>query len=178
MTPEKQQDLVRKSAEYQAALATESHLRLIDEHKAAFRWIVASLFALNGGAILSILSRSGTSLVYAMPSFGAFFAGIVTTFVCVVFAQISDKMMIGQMHRSGLYWTSVSVIGERDPESETQISRGVKSSELVGKFSRFLAIFAMIFFLLGALSLAVIQQKIKIEQLQTQLKAIDVLEGE
>lgn len=159
---------VQSLAEFETASAIESRSKLIDEHNAAFRWMVASLFALNGGAIFSMLSGDRFGLAPATPAFWMFFGGIVSTFMTVILAQISDRLMIAQMHQWGLYWTMVRDTGTRDPQTEIEIKERIKRAEVLGRRSRYLAIFAMIWFMTGAFGAAVLKQKSEIERLKTE----------
>ena len=161
-------------ADFEAEAAVESRSKLIDQHHSAFRWIIASLFALNGGAILSIFGKGELGIGSTYLAFWVFFGGIVATFLTVVTAQISDRLMIARMHGWGLYWKVVGVTGIRDEEQESQIKAGISSAEKWGRFARLLALFAMIWFVLGVLTAAVSKQKSEIERLQTRLDQLEV----
>jgi hypothetical protein len=165
-------DAVRKLAEFEASAAVESRAKLIDEHNAAFRWMIASLFALNGGAILSLFGSGNIGLQATLPAFWIFFGGIIATFVAVLFAQLSDRSMIARMHSWGLYWSTVGVLVERDEEQENSIKASIKQAERLGRWSRVQAIFAMVFFVLGVLSAVVLQQKAEIARLETKLDSM------
>lgn len=162
-------DAARKLAEFEASSAVETRSKLIDEHHSAFRWIIASLFALNGGAILSIFGRERFGLETVFPVFWIFFGGIISTFLTVVVSQMSDRLMIARMHQWGLYWTSVQVTAARDTQHEDQIKRGIATAEKWGRGSRYLAIFAMVWFALGALSTVVLRQKTEVAKIESEM---------
>ena len=175
MTPdETRSDAIEALADFEAAAAVESRSKLIDEHHSAFRWIIASLFALNGGAILTIFGKEELGIGSTFLAFWVFFGGIVATFLTVITAQISDRLMIARMHGWGLYWTVVRVTGVRDEEQESQIKAGISSAERWGRFARLLAVFAMIWFVFGVLTAAVSKQKFEIERLQAKLDQLEV----
>ena len=166
-------EAVRSLAEFEASSAVESRSKLIDEHHSAFRWMVASLFALNGGAILSIFGRDEFGLEPIFPALWIFFGGIVSTFLTVIVAQMSDRLMIARMHQWGLYWTTVRATGNRDVENEGQIRQGIVAAEKWGRRSRYLAIFAMVWFILGVLGSAVLKQQSEVERLGEKLGGVD-----
>ena len=175
MTSDKSKmDAIKTLADFEAAAAVESRSKLIDEHHSAFRWIIASLFALNGGAILSIFGKMGFGADPTFLAFWVFFGGIISTFLTVVTAQISDRLMIARMHGWGLYWKIVGATGVRNEEQESEIKAGISMAEKWGRFARLLAVFSMIWFVLGVVTVAVSKQKSEIERLQAKFDQLEV----
>ena len=166
---DKELDAMRRLAAFEVTAAEESRAKLIDEHSAAFRWMIASLFALNGGAVLTIFGSENLGVQPTLPAFWVFFAGIVATFIAVLFGQLSDRGMIAQMHKWGLYWTTVGSFNERDETQENSIKQHIQNAERWGRWARIQAIFAMIFFVLGVLTAVVLQQKSEIARLESAL---------
>ena len=164
---------VKRLAEFEVSAAVESRGKLIDEHHSAFRWVVASLFALNGGAILSILNKDELGIITILPAFWVFFAGILSTFFTVILAQISDRMMIARLHQWGLYWTSVGSTGVRDEAREVSIEDGISKAESWGQKARIFAAFAMIWFVFGVLTSIVLDQKSRIAEIEAELKSVE-----
>jgi hypothetical protein len=186
---DKRLDAMRRLAAFEVTAAEESRAKLIDEHSAAFRWMIASLFALNGGAVLTIFGSEKLGVQPTLPAFWVFFAGIVATFLAVLFGQLSDRAMIAQMHKWGLYWTTVGALDERDDSQESSIKKHIQNAEGWGRWARIQAIFAMIFFVLGVLTAVVLQQESEIARLESAMDqseadaarisaAIDELESE
>lgn len=171
MKPEalEQQQIVKRLAAFEITASIESRSKMIDEHGSAFRWMVASLFALNGGSILSIFGSDGFGAPYLFLSFWVFFAGIIFTFATVIMAQISDRKMIAQLHSWGLYWTRVSCTGVTDLQHEKEIKDKISDAENFGRQARVLGFFAMMAFVVGVLTAAVFQQKFELEKLQIEV---------
>jgi hypothetical protein len=164
-------DLIREIARYEVQAATEARSKLTDEHSAAFRWMIASLFALNGGAILAIMGSDRFGLNPNLPAFWVFFAGIVATFLAVIFSQVSDRGMIAHKHSWGLYWITVEFAGERDEALETKLKASEKLARRMAFAGRLQAIFAMLFFVLGAITAVVMEQKQEIDRLEARIHA-------
>lgn len=162
-------EATRGLAEFEATSAVESRAKLIDEHNSAFRWMVASLFALNGGAILSLFGNERFGLDATYPAFWTFFGGIVSTFLTVIVAQISDRLMIARMHEWGLYWSQVKITGARVVEAEEDIKSGIARAENWGRRSRQLAIFAMVWFVLGVISSIVVDQESALSKIESEM---------
>ena len=138
-------------AQYEANSAKDVRLKTIDEHNAAFRWLVGSLFALNGGAAIALFSKreiTGSVLIYAE---SAFLVGIVLCFVTAILGQLSDRRMIIKSHEWGLYWTTVSVTNERVEHQEEGIRAGILEAEQIGRRGRLAGIFSMGCFLVGCI---------------------------
>jgi hypothetical protein len=168
-------DAVRNLARFEASAAVESRSKLIDEHNAAFRWIVASLFALNGGAILSIFGKGGIGINSSLAAFWVFLAGIIAIFLTVIFAQISDRLMIAQLHRWGLYWTTVCITGARDENDEKQIKGEIANAESYGLTSRRFAFVAMLLFILGVLTTIALEQRADVDQIEARIDRLHLV---
>lgn len=46
---------VRSIARLELSAASDLRNRLMDEHAASFRWLIATLFAANGGALIALV---------------------------------------------------------------------------------------------------------------------------
>lgn len=160
-------EVSRRLAEFEAAAATELRSKLIDEQSSAFRWIVASLFALNGGAILALVGKAEFGLSPNLSAFWAFFIGILSTFLSVILAQISDRLRIEILFRSGQYWTKVAVAGVGDDVEENAIKKILARADRLGQRSRLIALFAMGFFVLGVLNAFVLKQGEAVAKLES-----------
>jgi hypothetical protein len=142
---------IRRLAEYEAAAAAEIRSKSMDEHNAAFRWLIASLFALNGGAILALLGSdhlTGAAILRSAPSF---FLGVILTFAMVMLAQLSDRKMIQHIHSWGLYWSTVTASLLRDENQENQIKSAIEMAELTGRKARVCGLLSMACFVVGCI---------------------------
>jgi len=157
---------MRRLAVFEASSAEQTKGKLIDDHSAAFRWMIASLFALNGGAILAIFGKGDIIDQPNFASFWIFFGGVVNTFLAAFFGQLSDRAMIAEMHRWGLYWTNVGSIDERDEVNEAAIKQSINRAERSGRVGRIHTIFAMIFFVFGVLTAVVLEQEAELVKLE------------
>jgi len=171
------EDITREIAGYETQVAIEARSKLKDEYSAAFRWMVASLFALNGGAILSIISSDSFGLHPNLSAFWVFFGGIVTTFLAVIFSQWSDRVMMAHKHRWGRYWITVSVAGERDEGVEAELKASERVADRVALAGRWQAVLAMLFFVSGVLTAVVSRQEQEIARLEAHIEAQEVNNG-
>lgn len=163
----------RRLAEFELAAATELRSKLIDEQGSSFRWIVASLFALNGGAILALVGKGEFELTANLSAFWTFFAGIISTFLSVILAQISDRLKIEILFRSGQFWTKVAVAGVGDDVEENAIKKVLARADRLGHRSRLIALFAMGFFALGVLNAFVLNQGEAVTNLESSTEKLN-----
>ena len=140
---------VRSAAEFECAAAAESRSKTIDEHNAAFRWLLASLFGLNGAVMAALISSdrlSASELTRAAPWF---LAGIIFTFGMAIFGQLSDRRFISLTHRWGLYWSEVKVTCSQDPSREESIKWNMEAAERLGRRGRVCGLISMLMFVVG-----------------------------
>jgi hypothetical protein len=145
------QNAKRALCEFEAKSACDVKLKTIDEHNAAFRWLLGSLFALNGGAAISLMGSKIVTVQVIFEAEKAFLSGVLSCFVMAILGQISDRKMIAKMHAWGLYWTKVSVTLEQDPEEEVQIRNAIAEAERTGRHARMAGIVSMASFLVGCI---------------------------
>lgn len=155
MSPEVSNSVLRQLAKFEVASATESRLKLIEEHGAAFRWLVASLFAVNGAGILALISNEGIDPSSVRAALFLFFLGLVAAFGTAFVAQQSDRKMISQIHRWGLHWAVVEVTCALDPTGEAEIKEGIAAAEATGRKARLIGWLSMVAFFSGAIVAAV-----------------------
>ena len=151
VTTDQKLDALKRLADFEAAAASESRAKTIDEHNAAFRWLIASLFALNGGAIIAIFGSGKLPSSVISHSVPSFLFGIFLTFAMVIFGQISDREMIKQMHSWGLYWSSVKATGKQNTSCEDEIKQKIGIAEQFGRRGRICGLFSMLSFVVGCI---------------------------
>ena len=78
-----------KFIEYQVQFAIEMRQTATEEFAASSRWLSASLFALNGGAIITLASIQNYPRDYLRESGFIFLIGVSLCFLMVIFGQIS-----------------------------------------------------------------------------------------
>ncbi|WP_148309025.1 hypothetical protein [Sphingopyxis fribergensis] len=107
---------------------TESRTLLFDEHSHAFRWLTASLLAINAGAAVAALNTEFLSAHSKIVS-GAFFGvGILVALLIGVLSQQQKRKLLPIVQRQIGYWMTVADDGERSEELEAAIAAEVKSA--------------------------------------------------
>lgn len=140
-----------------AALEEIDNLKVIrstawDEHTHSFRWLMASLLAVNGGACLSIFDKPGISYALRLLACGSFTIGIVAALLVAVFGQRSIQKSLGPLQRQIGYWMTVASDGLRDEKVEADLAKELEDSAKTGLASRIAGWVSAIGFVLGVIS--------------------------
>ena len=142
---------LKAMADFESRVAFDSRSKAIDEHNAAFRWLLASLFALNGGAAIALFGKDKLFGAIFVEAAGVFLIGVICCFLMAILGQISDRKMIAMLHAWGLYWIGVSASGVRLEGEELRIRAGIEVAEQAGRNARVAGIFSMSSFVAGCL---------------------------
>jgi hypothetical protein len=111
----------KKFGEKQHAAVTSSQNRLLEEHSAAFRWLMASLLAINSAGLLVLKDGLGSMSVWKALAGVSFYAGIVSAFAIAWFAQQVVRASLPLYSKQIAFWATVHVTGEFDPETHAQV---------------------------------------------------------
>ncbi|MFW2351476.1 hypothetical protein [Qipengyuania sp.] len=114
----------------------ESRRTVIDEHSHSFRWLTASLLALNGGAALAVLSNEtleGSTKFYAGL---CFLAGIAFALLVAVAGQRINRRAIPKLNDQLGYWLAVSHDGMRVAAREDELNAEMKGAMKLGVISQ------------------------------------------
>jgi hypothetical protein len=119
---------VRSIARFELSTILDARNRLMDEHAASFRWLTASLFAANGGALVALV---GSEIVppYAKLWAGFWFAGgVLFSLLTAWFNQRLVQKMIQPMVNLISFWGCVAHGMEFDDEKHGELITAVRSS--------------------------------------------------
>ena len=136
----------RALAEFEIRSAELTRQRLQEQHDAGSRWLIASLFAINGGAIVAILSSEKFDHIELILPLTGYLIGLIASFVMAVALQISDRKMVAAMHGWGQVWTLFLVKCELDQEQELKAKEKITDAEKIGRFGRMTGLISMSLF--------------------------------
>lgn len=120
--PLKGADAVRRIAQHELENATESRRTLIEEHSAAFRWLLASLLAVNGGGVLVLKDLLRFSLANAVIAASFFLGGIMFALLTGWFSQRANRAMIQPLSEMIAFWITCAETNEFDEGTFKQVS--------------------------------------------------------
>ncbi len=127
MTEPAQMDVVRRLAAFELERTSDSRRALIEEHSAAFRWLIASLLAVNGGAVLStkelIINGNDTALFAA----GSFVMGVLSALLAGWLSQKANRSLLKPLAESSSFWIEVIETGDLN---ERRLSKILEDTEI------------------------------------------------
>ena len=99
-------------ADRELAKFEASRGRLMEEHSAAFRWLMASLLALNGAGLLALKDVITTHRWEVIVAGLCFYLGCGCALMVAVFGQRASQAGIEFLSYLIAFWTTVRVTGE------------------------------------------------------------------
>jgi alpha-beta hydrolase superfamily lysophospholipase len=138
-----EKDFPRELAEAKLRRTTEARQRLVDEHSASFRWLMASLLAVNGGGLVTMASLADkvaneTALI---ASAGAFWLGILAALGVASLGQTINRKAANVLSDIELFWTVVAIYGNLDQEKAQELDdRYVSVSSRSAKWCGYVAV--------------------------------------
>jgi hypothetical protein len=119
---------VRSIARFELSTILDGRNRLMDEHAASFRWLTASLFAANGGALIALVGSDDIP-AYARVWAGSWFTiGILFSLLTAWFNQRLVGRMIDPMTNLIAFWGGIAHGLEFDEERHSELITAVKNS--------------------------------------------------
>ncbi len=131
MTEQEQQEhlaMMRRAAEMEIAATSEGRRALIDEHSAAFRWLVASLLAVNGGAAIATLSADGVPALAKLVACSSYYVGVVFALLTAWHSQRTVRAMLQPMGKMTGYWIGVAQSGVHYEIAKQEIDREIAAA--------------------------------------------------
>ena len=135
--------------------AVDGRRQLIDEHTASFRWLMASLLALNGAGLLSLKDIKLSNSTFTLIAGSAFFLGIALAMLIARLGQKANQQMLDPMSRLALYWRNVAATGEIDEETQTDLDQRVSKAIKGAKWPAAAGFASFTFFATGLVAIAI-----------------------
>lgn len=124
--------LWQRTAEAELAAATHSRNALLEAHQDAYKWLVASLLAINGAGLLAVFNAAGLHDVGKIAAAAFFYLGIISSLLSSYLGQRANRLMIEPLSELMGYWITVAHDGDHVPERweaiNAKIQRAVRRS--------------------------------------------------
>jgi hypothetical protein len=138
VTPE----AAKRIAEIQLESTVATKNSLLDEHSASFRWLMASLLAINGTGLISMKDVMGSGGIWTVSAIGSFYIGLCAALSVAWLSQRSVQAMIAPLSDLVAHWTMAAATGGFSVESHRQIvarfdeaQRSMKKPRIAGFIS-------------------------------------------
>ena len=103
-----------------------------EEHTHSFRWLMASLLAINAAACWAVAGMEEIGVISRLWSCGIFASGILAALLVAVFGQQSVRSSLLPLQKQIGYWMTVAEDGERSESVEEDLNRELKRSARIG----------------------------------------------
>ena len=134
----------RALAEFEVRSAEQARQRLQEQHDSAGRWLLASLFSINAGAIVALIGADRFKDINLVWPLVSYFVGVLFSFAMAVAIQLSDRKMVVAVHSWGQVWTTFVTTGELVKASEEDAKAKIMEAEMVGRRGRVFGLFSMV----------------------------------
>ena len=124
---------------------------LWSEHTHLFRWLTASLLAINGGAAIALLNAESLTGNTQLVSGGLFTMGILAALLIGVFGQRATQNTLPKLQKLAGYWLAVSSDGIREETLENDLIADLNRVGFAGHASRIAGWISAILFACGVL---------------------------
>ena len=152
-------DDIRRLAEVNLNVILSLQNRLLDENSSAFRWILASLLTINGGAAIGSISTEFVTIQGKFCGGVAFSSGIFFALMLAYVTTFSVKATTQPLVALIDLWTTAAITGEVDPSDLEAKQAEVRSS--VKPWSLISHLFGWLSFFSFAIGLAIIGTELK-----------------
>ncbi|HEY5721288.1 MAG TPA: hypothetical protein VIT45_03110 [Allosphingosinicella sp.] len=123
---EQDPQLWKRAAEAELAAASHSRNTLIEAHQDAYKWLLASLLAINGTGMLAIVNSSALSITAKIVAAVFFYAGIIASLLSSYLSQRASRALIVPFSELMAYWITVAHDGVHVPEMLNEIDLKVQ----------------------------------------------------
>lgn len=149
MSAAAEKKVVKANAEGQLESLVEYRRVLHEQHAHAFRWLSASILAINAGAAVSVLNVSQLQASTKIEAGVFFCVGIILALSMAFVAQVGIGATLQPLHRQMSYWKNVSTIGARDHEEEVRLAPGLNVANKFNAFGQVIGFLAVVSFVVG-----------------------------
>ena len=149
-----QVDAWKRLAELELAKLDATRLRVVEEHSAAFRWLMASLLALNGAGLIAVKDMLHTNSHWlALGCAASFYVGCACALYVAVLGQRASQNGLTYLSKAIAFWTAVHMTGDYNVEGQEIMMGDVTSLEKASKRAPRVGRMSFAFFSLGLLGL-------------------------
>jgi hypothetical protein len=136
---------------------TEGRRMLIDEHSSSFKWLMASLLAINAGGMATLSSVDVERPVhfFLFLAGGAFWFGIVASLGFAWRGQQITRRAIKAMSDIELFWTLVAIYGRLDQEKGQSLDDAL--NQIDTRSAGLFGFFALLAFTVGVVCVGLTQ---------------------
>jgi hypothetical protein len=104
----------QRLADYAIDTFKHSQNVLFDQHSAAYKWLLASLLAINGAGLLALFDASTMPPEFRIAACALFYVGVISALLMAYLNQFSMLAATAPLSEATAHWIYVSETGETD----------------------------------------------------------------
>jgi len=151
-------ETIKQFADFERQSLASARQALLDEHSASFRWIMASLLALNGGGLLAFRDSDMTVGSYGLVAIFFFYIGIGAALLVAMFGQRAVQAMLLPVSEMQSFWSLTAATGEFSKANHDSIVTKINDASPMGLCARFAGYISFVAFTVGMLFAFAAQQ--------------------
>jgi len=124
-------------------------LKVIDEHSASYRWLLASLFILNSGGLAAHLNSSFSK--YQTLSALSFYIGVTFALIAAVLGQRFGRVFTKELEKFVFFWLQVKSSGDLNEKDYEERNKAMEKASKSGRWLSISGLMSFVGFSLGIL---------------------------
>ncbi|MBB4100162.1 hypothetical protein [Sphingomonas kyeonggiensis] len=142
-------------ADQQIALTQAGLKSLIEETSASYRWLMASMLAINGAAAAAVLNGAMLPPAHKAAPLLFFYIGTMAALAIAFFGQLANRAMIAPVGNALVFWTQVKADQSLDEARWREIEAAITAAQKKGAASKLSGWISAAAFSLGILAAAI-----------------------
>jgi hypothetical protein len=147
-------EALKAMARHSVESATDGRKRILEEHSAAFRWLMASFLAVNGAGLIYLKDAEFVTPGWVLYPAIAFYVGVVSAFAIAWLGQRAAGRSAEVMSELGVFWAMVAHTGEFHEEEFKRLSVRAQRAVARTKFAPLAGWLSLLSFSAGLILIA------------------------
>jgi len=140
---------VKAIAMHELDAAKSSRQALLEEHSASFKWLMASMLALNSGGLFALSDMADIEGAHRAASAIMFVIGILCALAIAWLGQISARKMLEPLSEMTSFWIVAAASGQFNEDEHSRIGSEIQSVIDKSKKARYCGWVSVVAFVLG-----------------------------
>jgi hypothetical protein len=128
---------------------------IIEEHSASYKWLMASLLAVNSGGLFALSESLPVNDLTELIAGTAFLVGILSSLSIAWLGQIASRKMLAPIGELHSFWTLIAAGDEFNQQKHEQIAGKIEATQRKSKWARSAGWLAVLSFVIAVAAIGV-----------------------